>query len=143
VQSGSIQSRWWALVNRDFSQNNVRKFYENNLKTLTGPNPGISYKQTSYIPQIMGSVQNNTVCRSEVLMAVKLTLLIFWVVKSCGLEGVNSPEAIDSMFIRNVCIDLQLYRYTNSKTSIDTKYFFVEPTTVTNLSTQIIHNCYI
>jgi hypothetical protein len=45
--------------------------------------------------------------RSEVFMAVKMSMLVFWVVMPCGLVGRYSAEDGGSMFLHEVGIYLQ------------------------------------
>jgi hypothetical protein len=46
--------------------------------------------------------------RFEVLTAIKMPMLVFWVVTPCGLLG-GYPEDGGSMFLRNVGIYLQVH----------------------------------
>jgi hypothetical protein len=48
--------------------------------------------------------------RFEVITAVKMSILVLWVVMLCGLVGrYLSPEDGGSMFLRNVGIYLQVH----------------------------------
>jgi hypothetical protein len=62
--------------------------------------------------------------RFEILTAVKMSMLILWVVMSCGLLGFGgtyclhlhfTPESGGSMFLRNVGVYLQVHTMFNTE----------------------------
>jgi hypothetical protein len=50
--------------------------------------------------------------RFEVLMAVKMSMVVFCVVMSYGLVGLKCPENAGSMFLQNVGTHLQVHDIT-------------------------------
>jgi hypothetical protein len=97
---------------------------------LLSPGMIISKPLNDFIPDFVNYSHVNLCCysfsrffhlmRFEVPNAVKISMLVFWVVTPCGLAGRYkhfeeytisnlSPEDGDNMFLRNVDLDLQVH----------------------------------